>query len=73
MPIVLEWYKTKPDPIAYPPKNKTLKIKVLDWHTLDSVDLRFKFSQSDNNVSVYKNLKQSNIIFDVDAWLKMAS
>ncbi|UCG18379.1 MAG: AAA family ATPase [Thiotrichales bacterium] len=73
MPIVLEWYKTKPGPIASPPKNKTLKIKVLDWHTLDSVDLRFKFSQSDNNVSVYKNLKQSNMIFDVDAWLKMAS
>jgi hypothetical protein len=72
MPIVLEWYKT-PDIHASPVKKKAVKIKVLDWHTLDSDDLRFKFSQSDKNSSVYQGLKQSKMIFDVDAWLGVAS
>jgi hypothetical protein len=71
MPIVLEWYK-KPDLSASPVKKKTVKIRVPSWHTLDSDDLRFKFSQSDQDVSVYQCLKQSNMVFDVDAWLKVA-
>jgi len=73
MPIVLEWYKTSQHHPVTKVKNKTVKIKVPDWHTLDSNDLRFKFSQSDKNSSVYQGLKQSRMIFDVDAWLRVAS
>jgi hypothetical protein len=72
MPIVLEWYRA-PSTTSIPLKAKVVKIKVPDWHTLDSEDLRFKFSQSDQDVSVYQGLKQSNMIFDVDSWLKVAS
>lgn len=72
MPIVLEWYRG-PSTTSTPLKAKIVKIKVPDWHTLDTEDLRFKFSQSDQDVSVYQGLKQSNMIFDVDTWLKVAS
>ena len=73
MPIVLEWYKNAQDEPALVPKQKILKMKVPDWHTLDSDDLRFKFSQVSKDGSVYQDLKKSNMIFNVETWLKIAS
>lgn len=72
MPIVLEWY-AEPNNSQRPSKAKVVKIKPTDWHTLDSDDLRFKFSQLDKNASFYLDLKKSKMIFDVNAWLKIAS
>jgi len=72
MPIVLEWY-AEPNSAQRPSKAKVVKIKPTDWHTLDSEDLRFKFSQLDKNASFYLDLKKSKMIFDVNAWLKIAS
>jgi hypothetical protein len=70
---VLEWYKTSQVKTVVIAKQKIVKIKVPDWLTLDSDDLRFKFSQVGKDESVYQGLKKSNMIFNVEAWLKMAS
>jgi len=69
IPIVLEWYSTgKQAPSVL--KNKIIKIKAKDWHTLDSEDLRFKFSQCNKTQPVYHELKYSELVFDVMSWLK---
>jgi len=68
--IVLDWNKEgqnkeqKQSPLK---KNKSLPEK--QWHTLDSCDLRFKFSQK-TSPTLYENLKQDSIIFDMDLWLE---
>lgn len=72
MPIILEWYGSK-EPEPKKPKNKPVVIKLSDWHTLDSVDLRFKFSQCEKGESVYQQFKLSELIFDAVSWLKNAS
>jgi hypothetical protein len=67
IPIVLEWYegenlegkKSGKEKIKL---SKTIKEK--DWHTLDSEDLRFIFSQSDKE-KIYDNYKQHDLIFDI--------
>ena len=44
------------------------------WQTLDTVDLRFQFSQKESEHSFYEHLKaQTNIVFDIDHWLKQVS
>jgi hypothetical protein len=69
MPIVLEWYSTaKQAPSVL--KNKIAKIKAKDWHTLDSEDLRFKFSQCGKTQPVYHEFIRSELVFDVMSWLK---
>ncbi|WP_319542355.1 AAA family ATPase [uncultured Pseudodesulfovibrio sp.] len=64
--IALEWHESpdKPRPV---PKPKSIPRK--EWNTLDSEDLRFKFSQSAPN-EMYDHLKQSSTIFDVEDWLR---
>nr|WP_298891881.1 AAA family ATPase [uncultured Acinetobacter sp.] len=55
--------------LAQPRKAKSLTIK--DWHTLDSEDLRFQFSQKSDDQSFYAHLKQNtSLIFDFEAFLK---
>jgi len=69
MPIVLEWYgsmKKQPESESV----KVVKINRKDWHTLESDDLRFKFSQASDELPVYLQLKQSNVIFNVDSLLE---
>lgn len=72
MPIILEWYSSK-EQEPKKPKNKPTVIKPSEWHTLDSDDLRFKFSQCDKGQSVYQQFKDSGLIFDAVFWLKNAS
>ncbi|SFC47735.1 AAA family ATPase [Pseudoalteromonas denitrificans] len=71
MPIVLGWYEGlgKDKEI---PQEKTKLIKKKDWCTLDSDDLRFEHSQTDNNDTLYAVLKCKNGIFDVENWLMKA-
>ena len=71
VPIVLEWYKAEP-PVKLEPKLAINKTKINEWHTLDSDDLRFKYSQAEGK-RVYEYLKQGNLVFNVDAWLKKVS
>ncbi|MDY0190833.1 MAG: AAA family ATPase [Desulfuromonas sp.] len=63
MSIVLEWYESKPQN-----EQKKAKVKPKDWHTLDSDDLRFIFSQCDSATSVYQRLRAEHKIFDIESW-----
>jgi hypothetical protein len=71
MPTILEWYGSK-EQKPKKSKNKPMVIKASEWHTLDSDDIRFKFSQCDKEKSVYQEFKRSNLIFDAASWMKDA-
>lgn len=84
IPIILDWLKeAKLDLDNNEPKSasktkvsnrKPKSIKHKDWHTLDSDDLRFQFSQRDENETFYEHLKtNTSLIFDIDDWLPKAS
>lgn len=82
IPIILDWLKadkvdnddTNTDSRAKVSKIKLKSIKQKDWHTLDSDDLRFQFSQKDESETFYEHLKtNTSLIFDVDDWLPKAS
>lgn len=82
IPIILDWLKadkvdsddTNTDSRTKVSKIKPKSIKQKDWHTLDSDDLRFQFSQKDESETFYEHLKtNTSLIFDVDDWLPKAS
>lgn len=82
IPIILDWLKadkvdsddTNTVSRAKVSKIKPKSIKQKDWHTLDSDDLRFQFSQKDESEKFYEHLKtNTSLIFDVDDWLPKAS
>ena len=68
MPVVLEWYEKPVKPKAVKKRNK---IPQKSWHTLESDDLRFKFSQADKD-RLYDDLKYGNELFDLPDWIKRA-
>lgn len=69
MPIILEWYdsqgKEKKQTKVQP---KLIKLK--EWSTLNTDDIRFVHSQSTQDTSVHDLLTQSKGIFDVESWLR---
>lgn len=71
MSIVLKWYETPPG--KEKSKNKVIRVKSKDWHTLESDDLRFIFSQCDEENAMYQQLKTANKIFDIGSWLQNVS
>lgn len=77
LPIIMDWLKQDVDPTKSPSlsKPKISKPKKYDqWHTLDSVDLRFQFSQKESDQSFYDHLKaQTDLIFDISHWIKQVS
>lgn len=70
MPIILDWYRdgslidksTKKEMSSY-------KVMPVDWHRLDSDDIRFLHSQAANEDELYTALKNADVIFDTDDWL----
>ncbi|SJM37768.1 MULTISPECIES: AAA family ATPase [Psychrobacter] len=81
--IILDWLKeakldldnneTKSASKTKVSTRKTKSVKQKDWHTLDSDDLRFQFSQRDESETFYEHLKtNTSLIFDVDDWLPKA-
>lgn len=66
MPIVLDWYEKPDKPKANKRQNK---IQQKNWHTLDSDDMRFKFSQAKKG-ELYKTLKYGDELFDLPNWIK---
>jgi len=72
--IVLDWQKkeNKFEHESRIPMKKTKKLQTKDWHTLDSDDLRFTFSQAGEK-GPYQALKQGAVIFDIDVWLRDVS
>ena len=72
IPLVLGWYEQAPSEIEeYKEKPKLIKLK--DWHTLPSNDLRFGYSQhKKQSTELYQRYKQQGNIFDITAWLKQS-
>lgn len=54
-------------------KTKTLRqsaVKQKDWHTLESNDLRFVYSQCNSSADLVVNLQKQSLVFDIDKWLE---
>lgn len=82
MSIILEWSKEvkvgnsnlKDDSQTINRTKKSDYIKPKDWHTLDSEDLRYQFTQKEKDNSFYEHLKDStSLIFDINDWLPKVS
>ncbi len=64
--MVLSWYESNELPREKPRENRQ-SIPRKDWHTLESKDLRFMYSQA--NDDMYGYIKRSSVIFDMEDWL----
>ena len=69
MPLILSWYQSAEieKPASSTPKLKA--VKKADWHTLDSEDLRFLFSQSVNDETFQESLCRNDLFFDAQDWV----
>lgn len=69
MPLILSWYQSAEieKPASSTPKLKA--VKKADWHTLDSNDLRFLFSQSANEETFQDSLDRTGLFFDAQDWV----
>lgn len=65
--IALKWYESdeKPQPKK---RLKTKSVPQKDWHTLESDDLRFLYSQADKK-SLHAHLSKNSVIFNLEDWL----
>ena len=69
MPLILNWYQ---DEDAEKPKASTPKVQTVKrtaWHTLDSDDLRFIFSQAANERAFQESLSREALFFDAEHWV----
>jgi hypothetical protein len=65
--IALKWYESDERP--QPKKRlKTKSVPQKDWHTLESDDLRFMYSQADKK-SLHAHLSKNSVIFNLEDWL----
>lgn len=62
---VLEWYEANQLPQI---RAKANTIPTKEWHTLESEDLRFLFSQSSSG-EIYDHLKRNSLVFKMEDWL----
>ena len=69
MPIILNWYQSSEQAPPVTEKKKLKTIKVKEWHTLDSDDLRFLHSQAANEDEMLDAADQSGLVFNSDEWL----
>lgn len=69
MMLVIEWSQSGNNKEVTPkPKAKIIKMK--DWHTLDSRDLRFLRSQADTEDKFQDCLNRERLLFDTENWLR---
>lgn len=71
MPIILNWYQNKESGVSVSAKPKKKTVKKNEWHTLESRDLRFLFSQSANEEDFQKSLSKENIVLDAEHWVDL--
>jgi hypothetical protein len=69
MPIILNWYQSSEQAPPVTEKKKSKTIKVREWQTLDSDDLRFLHSQAANEDEMLDAADQSGLVFNSDEWL----
>ncbi|PTN37331.1 AAA family ATPase [Desulfonatronum sp. SC1] len=67
--LVIKWSQDG-DIKKVTPKPKAKIIKMKDWHTLDSRDLRFLRSQADTEDKFQDSLNREGIFFDTENWLR---
>jgi len=69
LPIILDWYQSSEKTLPVTEKQKIKSIKVKDWHTLESDDLRFMHSQAANEDEMLDAARQLGLVFNSDQWL----
>jgi hypothetical protein len=69
MPIILNWYESAESDKPRLSSAKTKLLKQKDWHTLDSNDLRFLFSQTDDAEELQKSMSTECLLFDSQKWV----
>lgn len=69
LPIALEMCK-KPDRKNTKKTVSSRSIKRKEWHSLETEDLRYKFSQLSDDETMYQQLQKSHLVFDVEQWLE---
>lgn len=69
MPIILAWYKTADTEKPKASRTKAQTVKKAVWHTLDSDDLRFIFSQTDDEGMFQESLSREGLIFETESWV----
>ncbi|MHB8181986.1 MAG: AAA family ATPase [Acidithiobacillus ferrivorans] len=69
MPLILNWYQSTDSEDSTSSTPKVPVVKKEKWHTLDSHDLRFLFSQASNEEDVYESLGQKGLFFDTESWV----
>ncbi|MBU2835039.1 AAA family ATPase [Acidithiobacillus thiooxidans] len=69
MPLILSWYQSAEIEKTASSKPKMKTMKRADWHTLDSNDLRFLFSQSANEEAFLESLSREGLLFDAQNWI----
>ncbi len=69
MPLILSWYQSAEIEKTASSKPKMKAMKKADWHTLDSNDLRFLFSQSANEEAFLESLSREGLLFDAENWI----
>lgn len=69
MPLVLSWYREAEIAKLKSTGTQNTKIKKKDWSSLESSDLRFLFSQADNEEDFIDSLERKGLLFDSESWV----
>ena len=69
IPIVLDWYESVGLKSEKSMPRRSRSVPQKDWNTLETDDLRFIYSQTDEG-DMYNQLKSHSLIFDVDSLLQ---
>jgi len=69
MPLILTWYQTADTEKPKSSKSKSQTVKKAAWHSLDSNDLRFLFSQAANEGVFLELLGREGLIFETESWV----
>jgi hypothetical protein len=69
IPIIIEWYSAVEQNNQKDSGKSVKMIPEKDWHTLDSDDLRFAFSQADDSDELLDLLEKQGLIFNAEEWI----
>ncbi|MDK2123063.1 AAA family ATPase [Parachitinimonas caeni] len=69
MPLILNWYQGAKEEKPTISTFKATAVKKEVWHTLDSHDLRFLFSQAANEEELHTSLNKAGLFLDTKLWI----
>lgn len=79
LPLVHEYLnnpelsKSKDNPKKPKSTGRKASVKQTEWHTLDSDDLRFIYSQTDSDSEIYSAISKSGLVLNIQSLLEEAS